>query len=197
VKTRLDDLLEAIHPRRTFDETARRADAALIDFALTSSRATDWETFQAVLVRLHRHVESRVLRLRGEMPDPGPDFSWSRCARLLERAYGPNGRAAFEMARTGNEGGLPAVCKKLAQLLAEAYAEAEVSARIYNYWHSLSAKEKVAAGQEYLTKHGQLLPGELTEGSAARVLASLPKVLEQHAQLMRDLGRLPSRIARP
>ncbi|HOW74111.1 MAG TPA: hypothetical protein PKY77_26195 [Phycisphaerae bacterium] len=191
MNTPLDCLLKAIHPANTLDETARRADAAFNEFPWRRARETDWDEFRRLLVQLHRHVEARILNVTGGLPDRGLDFAWGRCTQVLARAYGPSGaQAAFEMARTGNDGGLPAVCRKLVQLVAEEYGEAEIAARIAQYWNGLSAEEKLAAGREYLAKHGHLLPGELTEGSAARVLANLPKVLEQHARLLRGLDRL-------
>ena len=106
----------------------------------------------------------------------------------LVRAYGSNGeKAAFEMARTGNEGGLYAVLKKMAQTMGEHYAENEVSAKVLFYWNGLTVPEKLAAADEYLGKYGHLLPSELTEGSAGRVRANLPKVLEEHPRLLRRL----------
>jgi len=57
---------------------------------------------------------------------------------------------------------------------------------------ALSVEEQLAASTEYLQKYGHLLPSELTEGSAARIRANLPKVLEEHPHLiqrLRQVGR--------
>ena len=43
--TPLMTLLENIHPRRTLDETARRADEAINSFSKKTARITDWEAF--------------------------------------------------------------------------------------------------------------------------------------------------------
>jgi hypothetical protein len=186
--TKLDELLASIHPVRTFQETAQRSDEALNSLGMDRAQITDWEEFRQCVIRCLRHVETHVLRLPHGPPAMGVDFDWGRCCQILFKAYGSNGeKAAFEMARTGNEG-LYAVLKEIAKRVAESYAQNEVSARIAHYWNSLSVDEKLAAADEYLVKYGHLLPWELAEGCAARVRANLPKVLEEHTRLIQRLG---------
>ena len=121
----------------------------------------------------------------------GVDFDWGRCTQILMRAYGSNGeKAAFEMARTGNDGGLYAVLKKMANSMAEQYIENEVSAKVSFYWNGLTVDEMLKAADEYLSKYGHLLPSELTEGSAGRIRANMPKVLQEHPRLLQRLGRI-------
>lgn len=192
MSTGLARLLESIDPIRTYDENARRADDAVNSFHFAKGRIGDWEEFRTCLIEFFRHVESRVLRMRGRPygSDWG-DFDWHRCAELLKREYGRNGdKAAFEIARTGNEGGLYAVLRKLARGLAEKYSENEASARIYEWWNGLSLAEQFAAMEEYLQEYGHLLPSELTEGSAARIKANFPKVLEEHPRLLQRTRRV-------
>ncbi len=187
---RLDRLLDSIHPSRTLDETARRAEEAVNSFAKNASQITDWEEFRTYASRFFCHVEESVLRMRNA-PQFDEEFAWDRCLKILKRAFGPNGeKAAFEMARTGNEGGLYAVLKKVAQTMAEQYARNEVAGRVYAYWNELTVEQQLAAGQEYLDKYGHLLPSELTEHSGARVRANLPRVLEKHPDLMQRLGEI-------
>lgn len=185
--SKLDRVLDYLDPRRTLDEVERRTDDALNSFVPAASQITRWDEFRACLIRFLHHVESRALRL-SQPCAMGVDFDWGRCVQFLMRAYGANGeKTAFEMARTGNEGGLYGVLKKMAQAVGEHYAENEVSAKVLFYWNGLSIPEKLAAADEYLGKYGHLLPSELTEGSAARVRANLPKVLEEHPRLLRRL----------
>jgi len=184
----LDQLLDSIHPRRTLDETARRAEEAVNSFAKDSSQITDWEEFRTYVSRFFCHVEAHVLRMRSA-PEFDEEFAWDRCLKVIKRAFGANGeKAAYEMARTGNQGGLYAVLKKVAQTLAEQYAHNEITGRVYAYWNELSVEQQLAAGQEYLDKYGHLLPSELTEQSGARVRTNLPTVLEKHPDLMQRLG---------
>jgi len=131
-----------------------------------------------------------VLRLRSDVPD-NEGFYRALCSNLLDKAFGPSGsKAAFEMVRTGKEGGLYQVLKTVADLLAEKYAQNEVFARISHYWESLTLDEKLAAPDEYLSKYEHLLPPELTEGSAARLRANFPKVLEEHPKMIRQMRRI-------
>jgi len=187
MSTKLDRVLESIDPRRTLDEVARRVDEAINTFCPPGGQITRWDEFRACLIQFLHHVESRVLRL-SQPWSMGTDSDWGRCVQFLMRAYGANGeKTAFEMARTGNEGGLYGVLKKMAQTIGEHYAENEVSAKVLFYWNGLSIPEKLAAADEYLGKYGHLLPSELTEGSAARVRVNLPKVLEEHPRMLRGL----------
>jgi len=186
--TKLDELMASIHPARTFQETARRSDEALNSLGMDRAQITDWEEFRRCVIRCLRHAETHVLRLPHGPPAMGVDFDWGRCCQILFKAYGSNGeKAAFEMARTGNEG-LYAVLKEVARRVGENCAQNEVSARIAHYWNGLGVGEKRAAADEFLAKHGHSLPWELREGSAARVRANLPKVLEEHARLIQRLG---------
>lgn len=192
--TRLDQLLASIHPSRTIDEVDRRADSAINSFPAEAAQITDWQEFREVLTHLMAHLESCILRLGSDYSyKKNIEFHWGRCCQVLIREYGPNGeKAAFEMARTGNDGGLYAVLRRISRSISKQFADTEIQARIQRYWDGLSVEERLEAGDEYLEKHGHLLPSELTEGSAARIRANLPKVLQEHPKMMqrlREIGR--------
>jgi hypothetical protein len=187
--SKLDQLLDSIHPRRTIDEVSGRIDEAINTFSAGSSQITEWDDFRKCLVSFMQHVQARALRSR-EVCETDLDFCWGLCCRLLAKKYGRNGeKAAFEMARTGNEGGLYAVLKQIARTMADEYSQNEIGARIYHFWDPLSADEKLAATDEYLKKFGHLLPSELTEGSAARIRVDFPKVLQEHPRMLQRIGR--------
>jgi len=110
---------------------------------------------------------------------------------MLLKEYGLNGdKAAFEMARTGVEGGFYSVLKAVANRMMEEYIGNEITAKISSFWYALSTDEKFAVTEEYLSKYGHLLPPELTEGSAARVKADFVKVLEEHARMIKRLRNI-------
>ena len=190
--TKLDRLLEDIDPARTLDQVSSRADEAVNSFRMQSGIIKDWERFRTVLTEFYRHVENVILRIPS-FRSPNPDIDWGRCCQLLLKEYGPNGeKAAFEIARTGTERGFYGVLKAVARQMINEYGGNEISARISNFWESLSTDEKLAASQEYLNKYGHLLPDELTSGSAARVRANFLKVLEEHPRTvkrLRGIGR--------
>jgi len=189
----LDALIHSIDPSFNFEPVSTRVNAAMNSFPLDTLQPKDWSQFQRLLTGFFCHLENRVLRLQ---PPRSPDdrFDWSRCFILLKKEYGEQAdKAAFEMARTGVEGGLYGVLKKVAEKMAENYADNEISARIHSYWNGLSTDEKLAASEEYLQKHGHLLPSELTEGSAARIRANFPKVLLEHARMKRRMKNINRR----
>lgn len=187
--TALEQLLADIDPVKTYDQTFARADDAINSFPIGSGQITDWEQFTQCMAQFTAHVEAKILRLH---PCPvDSDFYWSHCMQRLSHIYGHNGeKAAFEMARTGHEGGLYAVLKAVALRMAEEHAEAETTARIMDCWNALPLDEKGSITDEYLEKYGHLLPSEMTEGSAARIRANFPKVLAQHPKTLRKIRRL-------
>ena len=192
--TRLDQLLDSIHPGRTLEEIDRRADNAINSFPAGAAQISDWLEFRACLVRFMRHVENTVPCGQSGCPDAADtDFLWGRCCQILIREYGPNGeKAAFEMTRTGNDGGLYAVLKRISRSISKRFSDNEIQAKVHHYWGGLSVEERLKAADEYLAKHGHLLPSELTEASAARISTNLPKVLHEHPKMMqrlRGIGR--------
>ena len=193
VNSKLDQLLDSIDPERTLDEVDRRADDAITSFGFESGRITDWSAYQKTLIRLLSHVDSKVLRLRSAV-EMDPDFAWGRCVRILTSEYGTEGeKAAFEMARTGNEGGLYAVAKRFARRLARQYLDNEIKAKAGLFWDGLDVAEQLDVSSEYLSKYGHLLPSELTEDSAARLRANFPKVLAEHPRMIQKLQRASRR----
>ena len=192
MQTKLDNLLESIDPIRTLDQVSARVDEAINSFQLEYGSIRRWDDFKFVLTRFFRHTENIVLRIHSPS-QLDPDIDWGRCCRLLMKEYGTNGeKAAFEMVRTGSEGGLYTVLKAVAKRIIDEYASNEISARISYFWENLSVDEQIEATEEYLCKYGHLLPSELIEGSAARIRANFIKVLEEHPNLikrMRDIGR--------
>jgi len=193
MKTKLDRLLESIDPSRTLDQVSARVDEAFNSFRLKSGIIEDWEGFRIVLPEFYHHVERAILQIRGPFPG-NHELDWGRCYRLLTKEFGTNGeKAAFEMVRTGTEGGLYGVLKSVARQMVRDYAGNEITARIAAFWESLSNDERFAVSQEYLDKYSDLLPTELTSGSAARVRASFPKLLEEHPSTLKRLRGIGSR----
>jgi len=189
--TKLDRLLESIHPSRTIDKVSSRVDQAVNSFRAGSSRITNWGEFEKCIACFMMHLMHHVLQPSKPLPPMSEYFSFYENLgyNALQKLYGHSGKqAAFEMARTGNEGGLYGVLKKIARSTVDEYAGNEIRARISDYWHNLTTQEKLDAAEEYLKKYGHLLPSELTEGSAARIRGFFHKVLEEHPKLIRRLG---------
>lgn len=187
MQTELDRLIHSIRPERTIEEVFNRANEAINTFHLEAAQISEWDDFRHCMAEFLRHVEACSLRLNGPV-EASSDFYWGRCAHVLLKVYGSSGeKAAFEMARTGNDGGLNAVLRAVAMHMAEEYAQKEISAKVGIYWQSLSVEQKFNVSSEYITKYGRFLPSELTEGSAARIRANFPKVLEKHPRLIQRI----------
>ncbi|MBW1896915.1 MAG: hypothetical protein JRI47_07635 [Deltaproteobacteria bacterium] len=190
MSTKLDRLLESIDPSRTLDQVSTRVDQAVNSFAMEQATIEDWNEYESFLAEFYRHIENVVLRIGPGGPSD-KEFYWGRCSKLLNKAFGTSGyKAAFEMVRTGEEGGLYSVLKNVADLMAEQYAQNEISARISNYWNNLSLDEKLAAPDEYLGNYGHLLPAELTEGNATTLRLNFIRVLEEHPKMIHRMRRI-------
>ena len=172
MKNALERLLDNICPAGTVEEVSRLVDTALITFPIPA-RIDRWDIFVRTTVHLCLQVEKAILKPRGGMPDMDLSFYWGLYRRFLVAAFGHHGdKAAFELARTGNEGGYRTVATKVAEAIVRDYSGNWIKAHVWSYWNGLSNEEKYAAADEFLVKCGHLLPWELTEGSAGRVRAN-------------------------
>jgi hypothetical protein len=179
--TRLDQLLEGIHPDRTRKVIERRADEAVISFHVDTNTVQDGIRFHDILCDFARHFDRHIRHLPAQIVIPD-GMAWQRAVDLLRKAYGRHGdAAAFEIARsTSLEGGLHSVLKQIARHGAREQIEQEVDSRVDAFCHSLTAEEYLAAGSEFIEKHGQFLPAEMKKGYAGRVRVNLPDLLKQH-----------------
>ena len=169
MKTRMEKLLESIDPAVTLVQVSSRVDEAINSFDMESGIIQKWDDFKNILTAFHWHVQRTVLRIRLAR-SPDLDIEWGRCCRILLKEFGFNGeKAAMEIARTGTEGGIYTVLKRIAKQMIEEYAGNEIRGKISEYWNSLSTNEQLAATDEYLEMFGHLLPSELTEGNAVRI----------------------------
>jgi len=190
MKTRLDRLLERIDPDKTFDSVSKRVDNALNSFQLRSGVVDDWNTFLSIIGKFYRHTENAILGIPSfQTKYSGIDRG--RAERCLNKEYGSSGsKAAFEIVRTGVRGGIYSILKIIATHMVEEYAGNEISARIIDFWNGLSFDEKESAIDEYLSKHGHLLPSELTEGSAVRIKVNFVNVLKEHPRMIKRVRNL-------
>ena len=194
MSTRLDRLLEAIHPDITLRPIFDRAGIAVNSFPFPNVIITQFDQFRYLFVRFSQHLEAKIFRIES-MPDMGVDFHWSRCYQILKQIYGPNcEKTAFDMVRTNKEGGLREVINKFTDTVVQNYAANEINAKISFYINNLSVPEKIAAGKEYVQKYGHLLPNELTESTAVRIQANFAKVLEKHVFMVYHLAKAASKL---
>ena len=190
MEAKLDALLKSIASEKTIDQVSARIDTAINSFPLNSAVVTDWNEFMHILANFYCLVESRALGLHQDRK-PNFDFDWGRCCNLLLKHWGLSGeKAAFEMARTGNEGGLKRVLETIASLMSQQYAENEITSRSLHFWNPLTTDEKFTVMDIYLKKYGHLLPSELTESNAIRLRTKFHTVFKQHPYMMKKLGSI-------
>jgi len=191
--SRLDNLLAAIAPANTLDDVGARVDAAMNSFDCypVGLQAWDWDDLEEYLGRFFQHVACTAFRLR----TPTGDAHTHLCmhAHVLEAEYGRNwSKIVLRLVRTGAEGGLPVVLRIAARRLIERWSGNRTGSLLSDYWENLSEDEQQGAAEEYLEKYGSLLSREVREQLAAYPSFALPRVLEQHPQLVaraRRLGR--------
>jgi len=190
VKTKLDKLIESIDPAITLDRISAFVDKAINSFPEKRGAVTQWEKFKEFLARFHCHIDNVVIQY--DIPrEFHYGFDWSRCYHLLEAEYGKNGyKRAFDMSRTGLEGGLYGVLKAVANQMIHFYAGNETSVKISHFLNPLSVDERFEIMDEYLDKYGHLLPSELTEGYAGRIKVNFFQVLKQHPHLVKKMRRV-------
>ena len=190
--TKLDRLLESIDPSRTIDQVSADVDLAVNSYTISRTNIRDWDEYEKCIADFCQYIETSVLKI-GASVTKYREFYWSRCVNIINNEFGPSGiKTAFEMVKTGKEGGLYRILKIIADHMAQTYAQNEISARISDYWNHMMVNEQLAATDEYLSKFGHLLPTEFTDGSAVRLKVHFTEVLNHHPNMirrMRQIGR--------
>lgn len=190
MSTKLEAFLKTIDPTLNLEQVWARADVGLNSFKVEQAVATDYWEFQRFLARFFCHMENVILRISPPR-EPDYDFDSGRCHNLLKKELGNQAdKVLFDRARTGVNGGLYGVLKKVAELMVEDYSGNEIGAKVSEFWNNLSLDEKMEVPQEYVQKYGHLMPSEITEGMAVRVMINFRKVLEEHPRLVARLRRV-------
>jgi hypothetical protein len=190
--TKLERLLDRIHPSRTIDEISRRVDRAIESFPVRKSSVSTYSEFEDLLGRFCAHIMKRVLsHPDGELSEADATTGQILASEVLTKIYGSSGHhAAFEMARSGTGGGLYGVLKELGKHMAEDFARRGIGARVSEYWDSLTTEEKITAGEEYVKRYRRLIPPELLEQGAVRLRGYLWKTLEEHPWVLHRLRQM-------
>ncbi len=186
MKTKLDRLLENIDPDITLNDVASRVDHAVNRFVQTEIVICDFKKFEGLMSRFVRHIENEVLNLP---PSFTPSvYDWGHCSQILDQEYGDQGyKTAFEMARSGIQGGLYAVLKTIASHLIQEYSKRWISNRVHPFWNALSMTEQFEVIEEYAEKYGHLLPADNVEGSGVLLKMNFTQVLEEHPRMIQRL----------
>lgn len=184
--TRLERLIQNITD--VPDRIDRYRDEALNSFPPPPAVVPDWDAYRVLLARFYCHIECRTLGIASRHPDM--QFDLSRCWNLLKKKFGESApQTAFEIVRTGAEGGVLQLLRTVADLYAGECAERQIGMAVDLYWSNRAAEDLLADAREYVANYSHILPGEITEGSATRIHANFRKVLKQHPFVVRQLRR--------
>jgi hypothetical protein len=183
----LDRLLKQIDPSENLEKLEKQIDKAMNTFKLNKASTENWEEFETCLANFLWHTDKVILKIN---PPVNPKMHYHRCLRFLNEEYGPKGeKIAFEMAKTGLDGGLYAVLKALAKRLARFYAQNKVRYLVDEFWNNLSFDDKAKAAKKYSEKYGRLIPAKLNERGSVLLIGFLPKILEQHPDRIQRMRR--------
>lgn len=186
MNTPLERLLDNI--TEVPDRIDQLGDDAINRFPPPPVTIEDWDEYQAFLARFFCHLECQVLGIGQRRLDPRMDLS--RAWPLLRKTFGPGApQAGFEITRTGIDGGTLHIMRTMANVFAKEYADNLISMAVEIYCSQRSVTELLADADEYVATFQHILPGEIAEGSAARIHANFRKVLKQHPFVIRRLRR--------
>jgi hypothetical protein len=186
--TKLDKLLERIDPVNTLDRYEARVYAAFNSFPIPRDGMPTEAEFDDLLGRLEFHLLTVQQDSTRPYPAQDHDFWCGQMHARLRQLYGQRGeRVAWEMARTGIDGGLYGVLKALVDHFARQWAERIIASEIANYYQALTVDERLAAPGEYLAKFRHLLPADIRHGLDHRLAGAFTSVLEQHPRLIQQI----------
>ena len=147
----------------------------------------DFYEFKDCLTNFVCHIENQILKTSIPAIEH-KNMYWHYCLQAFDAEFGSGSeKTAFEIARTGNEGGLYNIFKIVAQKISKKYIDQWITHKVLSYWNGLTVDEQLSAPSEYIDKFGHLLPSEMLEGSSARIKANFTKVLIKHPVIIKKL----------
>ncbi len=183
--SRLDRLLEDIHPTSTLEDVAASVDDAFNSFSeeAVGVEQWGWDDLDDYLGRFFQHIMCSHFRLNASPAESQEYLAMN--AHVLEREYGRNWhKIVLRIVRKGVEGGLPVVLRNAARRLAEHWSHNRIGSLVSEYWEELSDDQRQAAAAEYLDKYGTLLSRDAREQLARQPWFFLPRILEEHPHLV-------------
>jgi len=160
-----------------------------VNEAAVGGLVASFAEFADILVRVIILVQKYVLKAQNPV-EGGREFYLDAAFRVLIKKLGPNGeKAAFEMARTGKQGGIYDVIKLVAYGYTDILFENEARAKVGIIWEKLCNEDKLKTMALYLQEFGDLWPDEMTENGATRIKFNFPRVLQLHIENVRKLTK--------
>ncbi len=190
MSSKLDRLLDEIHPSRNIDVVEANINRAMAGYYRSSNTVSSWEEYQECLAEFVRQARNAVLHAPSGAGHNN-DVNFGEALGHLKNDYpGDTLQAVYDIVRTGAEGGIYQILRTIARHMAEEYSQNEITAKVVSYWNSLSVDEKIAAPYEYIKKFSNVLPRQIVEGDNVRFRGFFWKVLEQHPRMLKQVQEL-------
>lgn len=193
--SKLNDLLERIDPTRTIERFSSILDGVLNSFAYPVSPIDDYSEFRGILGKFCWQVESCMMGSCSEML-ADDDMIEGAALMVLFEAYGSrDAKPAYIVAKSGVDGGIYGVLKKVGQAIAKKYTDRQIRAEVDSFLCELSedGDEYADAMEEYILRFANILPTEALRNDALAVRMNFSQILEMHPYLvkrMREIGRI-------
>ena len=181
------EILRDLTSRQYIDRMHTDADRAINEVA-TAGIIDSFDEFKNIIVKLIISVNKYALKINNNIGG-GREYYLNSAFKALSKKFGPNGeKAAFEMARTGKNGGLYEVLKVVAYGYIDTLNENEAQSKIGYLWQIMDNDCKFTLMDQYISEFGHLWPAEMTESSAARLKVNFPATLQLHIKNVRKLS---------
>ena len=185
----LNKLLKDIDPKVTIDDVERKVNKAVQAFKGKSF--SNYDDFTKLIGEFYQHVYNQIYCFDNsyKLP-PGHDIGYAN--EILSFSYGHNNplHTAYEIARTGVEGGLRQILSDLANQIAQKESTNWIRIRVLKFWNELSPNEWDDVADSYIDKFGHLFPSDVLEGEALRIRQHLPDILMMHPDLVRGIRNI-------
>ncbi|MEX2389203.1 MAG: hypothetical protein WD534_15100 [Phycisphaeraceae bacterium] len=196
MNTRLEQLLNRIHPSRTIDPFEANLAWALAHPGFQVREIRDEYTLAICLAKFVVGVRSgpkrSTLAMRGESAGMLELVIFdAQTQQILRQQYGQRWQqVVLENVCHGLEGGLRRVLETLGAGVVEQMARRVIHEEVSRYLNAQSPAERIEAPREYYARFGRLLPSIITSGMDRRLQIEFHKVLIEHPFMLRGLGRV-------
>lgn len=193
--TKLDEVLKKIDPKNTIDYFNAILDKALNSYHYSMSSIGDFDKLLKLLGDFYWYMEKKMLGLDDDFEQP-EDMRIGFCEEILSKIYGRHYRTAvFDIAKSGVEGGLYGILKKIGETMARKNAERRIDIAAADFCNELMNDLKLydQTVKEYAEKYGHLLPKRLLEDGTIDLKINFYEVLKNHPYLvkrMREIGKM-------
>lgn len=186
MRSELDKLLEAIDPSKTLDVRHAQADDAINSFKITTAHLNkrSQTEIDEVLCQFGAHVVDSMLHCKCPIRGIG-SFCWI-WYRYLEGKYGSRFMNDVErLIHNGTNGGLPALMREVAHVIADHFANSEIGARVAEFYPPLDLDVQMEIAREYLRKWSHLLPEDIVAKGPSALITWGDGFLWKHPHRLR------------